>query len=261
MQNGRVVVCGAFFIVLVCLVVGASLTVKKSHAIEKNMVVDVSFDEVEKEMKSINNHLGFMIVQANATILDLQQRAIKSVDVNKNNYHDGRYEDAWIQEVDKTTGLARVITVDTKVDITFKPDADDLSKFHPGWIAPVTMTCQNQTGGECDFISPYNVYISNGLVKVKKWKFLRDQDQFKRATVDHAPGDKGANYPEGIMMDVKNGPKAFFIQGRLLDQKDASKISKIKRGDRIKVLLPENRPYRVNVNGAEMAIVAIIFYR
>lgn len=94
----------------------------------------------------------------------------------KSSHHDGGYEDAWIQDVDKKSGLVMVTTIISKISIIFKPSPKNLKKFHAhlNWIAPVTFQCTKKKKEKCDYGSPYKLFISNELVEVKQLKFPKN---------------------------------------------------------------------------------------
>lgn len=108
--------------------------------------------------------VGVFIIKA-CTYKQSKPMPINEVKVS---YHDGGYENAWIQDMDQKEGLVLVTTIDSKMNIVFKPTAADLHKFHVGWIAPVTFQCMKLNQGKCDFKSPYKLFVSNGLVEVKQ---------------------------------------------------------------------------------------------
>lgn len=86
-------------------------------------------------------------------------------------YHDGGYESAWIQDIDKEKGIVLVTTIDSKMTIVFRPTAEDLQKFNVGSVAPVTFQCTKLKKDKCDFSSHYKLFVSNALVEVELLKF------------------------------------------------------------------------------------------
>ena len=76
--------------------------------------------------------------------------------------HVKGYELAWIQFVEH--GLVQVHTVDTKIAIAFRPSTNlELSKYHVGWVTPVTFECNGKVG-DCDLSKPYKLYIGGTQV-------------------------------------------------------------------------------------------------
>ena len=128
--------------------------------------------DLGKDLDVLQQKLESMLAKADSRIMKNYGHLPMPTNNVKSTYHDS-YEDALIQDVDKKRGLVLVTTIDSKMDITFKPSADNLEKFHAhiGWIAPVTFQCTKKKKGRCDFSSPYKLFVSNGLVEMKEIKF------------------------------------------------------------------------------------------
>ncbi|MDP3697640.1 MAG: hypothetical protein Q8R55_06570 [Candidatus Taylorbacteria bacterium] len=169
-------------------------------------------------------------------------------------FHENGYEDSQILYVEN--GLVQVVTMNSKVTILFRPEPKDISRYHQGWMpAPVTLTCSYDAKSDCDFMSPYNLFVSNRRVKAVAWKFLLEKQPFK-AWVHHGPGDK--DYSEGLMLDFQNGESAnIFMQIRTANAENLNRIAKVKREDFVELFLPEDTPYKARVNEGEFDIVAI----
>ncbi len=86
--------------------------------------------------------------------------------------HDEGFENAWIVDSNEDGSLVEVLTIDSKIDIIFQPISR--SRFHKGWIAPVTFQCFKDKKPmkfereKCNANSTRLVYISNELVEVKQ---------------------------------------------------------------------------------------------
>ena len=211
----------------------------------------------KKELEFLNKELDRIIIEVDVMKKELQRPSLPTNGF-KTSFHKGGYENAWIQYVNQKTGLVLVTTIDSKLNIVFKPTPDNLNKFHIGWIAPVTFSCVKTKKGDCDFNSPYNLFVSNAPVVVKRWVFIQERQYQKNAVIHHGPGDNGF-FNDVLIMYVKNGTSSFFIQSKLINLKDKNKIAKIKKDNNVKVIFPEDNPHTISVNGAEMTIVAIKF--
>ena len=118
------------------------------------------------DLKDLNNNVS----ELEAVFKNQRHLPEPTNGVNKS-YHDGGYENAWILDVDKNTGLVLVKTVDSKMSVTFKPTTTNLRKFRIGSIAPVTFQCTKENKGKCDLNAPYKLFIRNALVELKELKF------------------------------------------------------------------------------------------
>ncbi len=165
-----------FVVMLVLVFVGGTYwqsiqlkQLKKNNETKSNLT---NLDNTEKEIAGLNKELGRMIAEADLIIKSLQPSPLPAKRIKKS-YHDGGYEDAWIQDIDQKKGIVLVETIKSKMSIVFKPATDDLQKFNVGWLAPVTFQCTKLKKGKCDFKSPYKLFVSNGLVEVKQLKFQK----------------------------------------------------------------------------------------
>ncbi len=168
-------------ILVVVFLVDVGIFRSRSHKSQnhQDQVINSNEDAIEslsREIKDKNSKLDRLIAEADIIIGHLQQLRhlpppTKPTNGVKSSYHDGGYENVWIQDIDQKVELVLVTAIDSKMTIVFKPAADDLQKFHIGWIAPVTFQCAKINKGKCDFDSPYQLFVSNGLVEVKKLKF------------------------------------------------------------------------------------------
>jgi len=180
---------------------------------------------------------------------------LPSVKVGQENFHD-EYENSWISMIDPKSFVVWVETIDSKVMILIHPTSQsDIIKYREGSIAPTTFHCV-KINGNCSFAKPYQLYVRNSLVQVVRWKFLKEQQKEKEAEVQHGPGS--GDYMEGLMVYMKNGSRKSYFHLKAVDQNKLKLIQKVKRGDKIKLFLPEDVPYKAFVNGLEMDIVALI---
>lgn len=129
-----------------------------------------AIEKLNKEIARDLSELRKMMIELGAVMENEQQLPLPNNGVNSS-YHDGGYEDSLVQDLDQKTGLVLVTTVDSKMTIVFKPTYDNFQKFHVGWRAPVTFQCTKIHKGKCDFMSPYKLFVGNGLVEVKQLIF------------------------------------------------------------------------------------------
>ena len=158
------------FILVAMFLVGAGIYWQSKQLKNQINHALIALENIEKDIANLNNELDRMVAESDATIQHLQHLPPPTNGVTSS-YHDGGYENAWVQDIDKKSGLVLVTTKDSKISITFKPSADNLEKFHVGWIAPVTFQCTKVKKRNCDFKSPYKLFVGNGLVEVKQLKF------------------------------------------------------------------------------------------
>lgn len=130
-----------------------------------------------REENRLKIELDSIMAEADAIMKNRQRLPPPSNGVT-NSYHDDKngkknYEDAWIDDIDKKKGIVWARTFDGKMRIVFKPAPENLEKFHKNWIAPVTFECTKLKKGKCDFESPYKLFVSNGLVEVKRLIFTK----------------------------------------------------------------------------------------
>jgi len=90
---------------------------------------------------------------------------VKNEQPIKTSFHENGYENAWIKEVNQKQLLIKVKTVDSKIEIYFRPEPEYMKRFHENWIAPVTFDCGQKPNEECDPSKPYKLYVSNVLVE------------------------------------------------------------------------------------------------
>ena len=129
-------------------------------------------DNLSKDMEDLIKELERLIAQADMNIETLQRLPQPTNGVTKS-YHDDGYENSFIKKIDKKKELVVVITVDSKIMITFKPTKENFPKFNLGWLAPVTFKCTMKKDKKCDFNLPFKpLFILNGPIEVEELKIL-----------------------------------------------------------------------------------------
>lgn len=154
---------------LLCLIVGV-ISWRSKKLLNQINNTRTEVESLLKELESLNERLNRMLAEADMMTGQFQHLPPPTNGV-KTSYHDGGYEDSWIQDIDKETGLVLVTTKDSKMSIIFKPASENLPKFHVGWLAPVTFQCTKIKKKKCDFNFPYKLFVSNGLVEVEQLQF------------------------------------------------------------------------------------------
>lgn len=134
-------------------------------------------DNLSKDMEDLIKELERLLAQADNSIETLQRLPQPDNGV-KTSYHDGGYEDSWIQFVDEKEGLVQVETVESRIAIRFRPQKEALSKFAVGPMAAVTIKCVDGSVN-CDLDPKHILYIKNGQVELVQWKFLTKTKRLK----------------------------------------------------------------------------------
>lgn len=166
-------------LIIVTIISGGAYVNKQSNS-QTTEIENLNSDELENisgDLDSLIKELERLIAQADNSIETLQRLPQPDNGV-KTSYHDGGYEDSWIQFVDEKEGLVQVETVESRIAIRFRPQKEALSKFAVGPMAAVTIKCVDGSVN-CDLDPKHILYIKNGQVELVQWKFLTKTKRLK----------------------------------------------------------------------------------
>ena len=95
--------------------------------------------------------------------INSRRKTLEDIPGVTKSFHDNGHINTLILTVED--GSVRVLAVESKMKIDFRPEGKDLNRFHIGWIAPVTFKCSEGYNEKCNLSKPYKLYASNVLVK------------------------------------------------------------------------------------------------
>jgi hypothetical protein len=181
-------------------------------------------------------------------------------------YHTGSYENAWIQYTDKKQRLVQIKTVYSKIIIVFEVAENDNFNFRPGYITGVTFKCSSDEAEECDFESPYQMYVGNMPVNGKRWVFSSGStnNEITSISIVNDFGDSNNDLELDTVSTITGmDGKELVINGMIrlkIDKSKTNLLAMLESGDKIPgdlFSLHEFDPYKATLMGVDADIILL----